>query len=91
MLALHGRIELFFRSRTAVAPIERLKILMQVQGNDKVYTNMWQVCSRLATPATGTRRDLHNRSHPRCKFQAPLQSEQPADWYKLDASHHARA
>eukprot|EP00892_Ulva_mutabilis_P008322 jgi/Ulvmu1/5862/UM025_0124.1 len=29
-------------SRTAVAPIERLKILMQVQGNDKVYTNMWQ-------------------------------------------------
>lgn len=31
------------RSRTAVAPIERLKILMQVQGNDQVYRNMWQV------------------------------------------------
>ena len=31
------------RSRTAVAPLERLKILMQVQGNDKVYTGMWQV------------------------------------------------
>lgn len=26
-----------------MAPIERLKILMQVQGNEKVYTNMWQV------------------------------------------------
>jgi hypothetical protein len=36
------------RSRTAVAPIERLKILMQVQGNEKVYTNMWQArCSSL--------------------------------------------
>ena len=31
------------RSRTAVAPIERLKILMQVQGNEKVYTGVWQV------------------------------------------------
>ena len=29
-----------------MAPIERLKILMQVQGNEKVYTNMWQVCFR---------------------------------------------
>ena len=29
-------------SRTAVAPLERLKILMQVQGNDKVYTGVWQ-------------------------------------------------
>ena len=26
-----------------MAPVERLKILMQVQGNEKVYTNMWQV------------------------------------------------
>lgn len=29
-------------SRTAVAPLERLKILMQVQGNDKVYNGMFQ-------------------------------------------------
>lgn len=33
------------RSRTAVAPLERLKILMQVQGKDKVYTGVWQVSS----------------------------------------------
>lgn len=32
----------FCRSRTAVAPLERLKILMQVQGNEKVYTGIWQ-------------------------------------------------
>lgn len=31
------------RSRTAVAPLERLKILMQVQGNDKIYKGVWQV------------------------------------------------
>jgi hypothetical protein len=31
------------RSRTAVAPLERLKILMQVQGSQKVYTGVWQV------------------------------------------------
>lgn len=31
------------RSRTAVAPLERLKILMQVQGSSKVYTGVWQV------------------------------------------------
>jgi hypothetical protein len=30
-------------SRTAVAPLERLKILMQVQGNEKVYKGVWQV------------------------------------------------
>ena len=29
-------------SRTAVAPLERLKILMQIQGNEKVYTGIWQ-------------------------------------------------
>mmetsp|Transcript_12699 Transcript_12699/g.27519 ORF Transcript_12699/g.27519 Transcript_12699/m.27519 type:complete len:330 (+) Transcript_12699:393-1382(+) len=29
-------------SRTAVAPLERLKILMQVQGNQKVYKGTWQ-------------------------------------------------
>ncbi|CAL5222933.1 g5368 [Coccomyxa viridis] len=29
-------------SRTAVAPLERLKILMQVQGKDKLYTGVWQ-------------------------------------------------
>lgn len=33
------------RSRTAVAPLERLKILMQVQGNEKIYRNTWQVCA----------------------------------------------
>lgn len=32
-----------FRSRTAVAPLERLKILMQVQGSEKIYTGVWQV------------------------------------------------
>ena len=26
-----------------MAPLERLKILMQVQGNAKVYTGVWQV------------------------------------------------
>lgn len=30
-------------SRTAVAPLERLKILMQVQGNEKIYKGVWQV------------------------------------------------
>lgn len=30
-------------SRTAVAPLERLKIVLQVQGNEKVYTGVWQV------------------------------------------------
>ncbi|KAG1661016.1 hypothetical protein FOA52_005331 [Chlamydomonas sp. UWO 241] len=29
-------------SRSAVAPLERLKILMQVQGNEKVYRSTWQ-------------------------------------------------
>lgn len=29
-------------SRTAVAPLERLKILMQVQGSQKTYTGVWQ-------------------------------------------------
>ncbi|MEW5303125.1 MAG: hypothetical protein WDW38_001452 [Sanguina aurantia] len=29
-------------SRTAVAPLERLKILMQVQGNEKIYKGVWQ-------------------------------------------------
>lgn len=36
------------RSRTAVAPLERLKILMQVQGNEKIYTGVWQVRRGLA-------------------------------------------
>lgn len=31
------------RSRTAVAPLERLKILMQVQGNERIYRGVWQV------------------------------------------------
>lgn len=31
------------RSRTSVAPLERLKILMQVQGTEKVYTGIFQV------------------------------------------------
>lgn len=46
-----SKIWLCFRSRTAVAPIERLKILMQVQGNEKVYTNLWQVCSQVLLPS----------------------------------------
>lgn len=29
-------------SRTAVAPLERLKILMQVQGNQQIYRSTWQ-------------------------------------------------
>jgi hypothetical protein len=33
----------WYRSRTAVAPLERLKILMQVQGNEKIYKGVWQV------------------------------------------------
>ena len=36
------------RSRTAVAPLERLKILMQVQGNQKVYTGVWQGLKHMA-------------------------------------------
>lgn len=34
-------------SRTAVAPLERLKILMQVQGNEKMYTGVWQGTSHM--------------------------------------------
>ncbi|KAG7673038.1 putative Mitochondrial adenine nucleotide transporter ADNT1 [Nannochloris sp. 'desiccata'] len=34
-------------SRTAVAPLERLKILMQIQGNDKVYTGIGQGISHM--------------------------------------------
>lgn len=41
-----------YRSRTAVAPLERLKILMQVQGSTKVYTGVWQVCTRPADATT---------------------------------------
>ncbi len=26
-----------------MAPLERLKILMQVQGNEKIYRSTWQV------------------------------------------------
>lgn len=37
-------------SRTAVAPLERLKILMQVQGNEKVYRGVWQVRLLLLLP-----------------------------------------
>jgi len=37
-------------SRTAVAPLERLKILMQVQGNDKIYKGVWQVRSGPSEP-----------------------------------------
>lgn len=31
-------------SRTAVAPLERLKILMQIQGSKGLYTGVWQGC-----------------------------------------------
>lgn len=34
-------------SRTAVAPLERLKILMQVQGSSKLYTGVWQGCKHM--------------------------------------------
>lgn len=30
-----------------MAPLERLKILMQVQGNEKVYTGVWQGLVRM--------------------------------------------
>ena len=33
-------------SRTAVAPLERLKILMQIQGSKGIYTGVWQVMQR---------------------------------------------
>lgn len=39
----HASRALLCRSRTAVAPLERLKILMQVQGSSKLYTGVWQV------------------------------------------------
>ena len=43
-LLLHDALRSpFHSSRTAVAPLERLKILMQVQGNERVYTGVWQV------------------------------------------------
>lgn len=35
-------------SRTAVAPLERLKILMQVQGNQKIYTGVAQGLMHMA-------------------------------------------
>ena len=41
-------------SRTAVAPLERLKILMQVQGNERVYTGVWQVSRRNIKTGTCT-------------------------------------
>lgn len=41
-------------SRTAVAPLERLKILMQVQGNEQVYRGVWQVCRVCACSAACT-------------------------------------
>ena len=37
-------------SRTAVAPLERLKILMQIQGSKGIYTGVWQVMQHAATP-----------------------------------------
>ena len=48
------------RSRTAVAPLERLKILMQVQGAQKTYTGVWQ--ARQAVQARACLR----ASHPQC-------------------------
>lgn len=36
------------RSRTAVAPLERLKILMQVQGSERQYTGVWQGLVKMA-------------------------------------------
>jgi solute carrier family 25 phosphate transporter 23/24/25/41 len=35
-------------SRTAVAPLERLKILMQIQGNQKVYSGVYQGLKHIA-------------------------------------------
>lgn len=31
-----------------MAPLERLKILMQVQGNQKIYTGVWQGLKHMA-------------------------------------------
>jgi hypothetical protein len=45
-----------------VAPLERLKILMQVQGNQKVYQNTWQV--RLLPGAAGL--DVHALGQQGC-------------------------
>jgi hypothetical protein len=54
------------RSRTAVAPLERLKILMQVQGNQQVYRSTWQVRPPLyaasARPASRRIMGRFNRS-----------------------------
>ncbi len=36
------------RSRTAVAPLERLKILMQIQGNQKRYSSVYQGLKHIA-------------------------------------------
>ena len=49
------------RSRTAVAPLERLKILMQVQGSHKTYTGVWQVCGEVANLVCPQAHGLHQR------------------------------
>lgn len=48
--ACYRSAAVLFRSRTAVAPLERLKILMQVQGSQKVYTGVWQVSEHAKGP-----------------------------------------
>lgn len=54
-----------------MAPLERLKILMQIQGNEKVYTGVWQVgasgeerCSPAGGCLAATRSSAGSGSEP---------------------------
>jgi len=78
-------------SRTAVAPLERLKIVLQVQGNEKVYTGVWQGLVRMVKTdgfkglmkgnGTNCIRIIPNSA---CKFLAYEKFKQILSAYKKD-------
>ena len=59
------------RSRTAVAPLERLKILMQVQGSHKTYTGVWQVCGEVVNLVCLQAHPLH-KCFACCRLNAKI-------------------
>lgn len=71
------------RSRTSVAPLERLKILMQVQGSQKVYTGVFQVLMDLSG-FTWMSYVLHGRE------RGPLHCGWEEPWRPRAGTSHAR-